>query len=287
VQIVAGAFHTLCLDNNGKAFAFGDNEDGQLGIGNTQRQDQPILISFFEELRIAHIRCLAERWDIKILTELAKGKTAYAKTCSLIFLEKLAKEKSPQQRASSLELISNQSWYHDPAQELLKTLTQLGEDTKNPKNDLTNLKRKAIEATTELVDQISLIEQCLLLVDVAKAYGNEENSPYGFISQEQGTSYGNTDCWATIMDCIKAKLKTLRDNAEKSGVKLTKQQYTDACTILNTHEKRNFTFDLFPADNAVNTPYELSSFKEEPANVQTIEDVPEEKQNLKPQAVFF
>jgi alpha-tubulin suppressor-like RCC1 family protein len=43
-----GLWHTLCVDENGGAWAWGCGEDGQLGTGNNSDQSQPTIISSLE-----------------------------------------------------------------------------------------------------------------------------------------------------------------------------------------------------------------------------------------------
>lgn len=42
--IAVGAFHNLALQEDGSLWAWGNNEYGQLGIGDTQPRSQPILV---------------------------------------------------------------------------------------------------------------------------------------------------------------------------------------------------------------------------------------------------
>lgn len=44
-QIVLGEDHTFIIDEKGNAYGFGNNERGQLGIGNTWEVEKPTLIS--------------------------------------------------------------------------------------------------------------------------------------------------------------------------------------------------------------------------------------------------
>ena len=44
IQISAGGFHSLVLDNNGKVYSFGYNSEGQLGLGNENDELNPKLI---------------------------------------------------------------------------------------------------------------------------------------------------------------------------------------------------------------------------------------------------
>ena len=51
--IFAGAYHTIFLDTNGKVYATGYNNYGQLGIDNTQNQNTPVHISYSPYVVIA------------------------------------------------------------------------------------------------------------------------------------------------------------------------------------------------------------------------------------------
>lgn len=42
--IAVGAFHNLALLESGEVWAWGNNEYGQLGIGDTQSQSLPVLV---------------------------------------------------------------------------------------------------------------------------------------------------------------------------------------------------------------------------------------------------
>ena len=42
--IAAGAFHNLALEEDGTLWAWGNNEYGQLGTGDTQTRSQPIRV---------------------------------------------------------------------------------------------------------------------------------------------------------------------------------------------------------------------------------------------------
>ncbi len=44
IQISAGNYHSLCLINNGRIYAFGDNKSGQLGLGDNDNRNLPKLI---------------------------------------------------------------------------------------------------------------------------------------------------------------------------------------------------------------------------------------------------
>ena len=44
-RIAAGGFHTLCVSAGGRVFAWGDNLNGQLGVGGTEDRVVPTLIT--------------------------------------------------------------------------------------------------------------------------------------------------------------------------------------------------------------------------------------------------
>ena len=46
-QVSAGYFHSLILCQDGSAYGFGGNEEGELGLGHEDNQLAPQLISFF------------------------------------------------------------------------------------------------------------------------------------------------------------------------------------------------------------------------------------------------
>jgi alpha-tubulin suppressor-like RCC1 family protein len=50
IQVEAGYMHSLALTNNGKVYAWGDNEDGELGTGNTDVYEAPVDITSNFEL---------------------------------------------------------------------------------------------------------------------------------------------------------------------------------------------------------------------------------------------
>lgn len=53
--ISAGAFHNLALEESGLLWAWGNNEYGQLGTGDTQPRSQPILVQGLSGLTLASI----------------------------------------------------------------------------------------------------------------------------------------------------------------------------------------------------------------------------------------
>ena len=58
VQIACGLKHTLALTNNGEIYAWGSNEEGQLGLGqDIKKEVKPKLISSLATIPIAFIAC--------------------------------------------------------------------------------------------------------------------------------------------------------------------------------------------------------------------------------------
>ena len=44
LQVATGGFHTVCVTEGGAAYSFGDNDSGQLGLGDTERRLVPTLM---------------------------------------------------------------------------------------------------------------------------------------------------------------------------------------------------------------------------------------------------
>ena len=58
VSIACGQFHTLALTNSGDLYSFGDNTNGQLGLGSTsEKENRPTLVKSLQGIPIAHISC--------------------------------------------------------------------------------------------------------------------------------------------------------------------------------------------------------------------------------------
>jgi hypothetical protein len=54
--IAVGAFHNLALSDDGILWAWGNNEYGQLGIGDTQPRSQPIRVEGLSDLSlVSHV----------------------------------------------------------------------------------------------------------------------------------------------------------------------------------------------------------------------------------------
>eukprot|EP00494_Astrolonche_serrata_P005540 UN05556 len=54
-MIAVGAFHNLALSVDGILWAWGNNEYGQLGIGDTQPRSQPIRVEGLSNLSLVDI----------------------------------------------------------------------------------------------------------------------------------------------------------------------------------------------------------------------------------------
>lgn len=62
--IAVGAFHNLALTVDGVLWAWGNNEYGQLGTGDTQPRSQPIRIEGLSELKlVSHIYLVSYRFS--------------------------------------------------------------------------------------------------------------------------------------------------------------------------------------------------------------------------------
>lgn len=53
--ITVGAFHNLALQDDGALWAWGNNEYGQLGTGDTQPRSQPIQVQGLSDLTLVGI----------------------------------------------------------------------------------------------------------------------------------------------------------------------------------------------------------------------------------------
>src|SRR5205085_22511 len=45
IQVSAGSYHSLILTNNGHVYSFGNNHDGELGLGSEYNKNRPTLIN--------------------------------------------------------------------------------------------------------------------------------------------------------------------------------------------------------------------------------------------------
>ncbi|WVZ15410.1 hypothetical protein V8G54_012976, partial [Vigna mungo] len=74
--IAVGAFHNLALQEDGTLWAWGNNEYGQLGTGDTQPRSQPIPVQGLSDLTLVDIA--AGGWHSTALTDegemIKKGK---------------------------------------------------------------------------------------------------------------------------------------------------------------------------------------------------------------------
>ena len=55
--IAVGAFHNLALQEDGTLWAWGNNEYGQLGTGDTQPRSQPIPVQGLSGLTLVCVLC--------------------------------------------------------------------------------------------------------------------------------------------------------------------------------------------------------------------------------------
>ena len=59
VRVIAvGAFHNLALLDNGTVMAWGNNEYGQLGTGDTQPRSQPVPVQGLSDLNLVSVLTL-------------------------------------------------------------------------------------------------------------------------------------------------------------------------------------------------------------------------------------
>ncbi|EFA76778.1 regulator of chromosome condensation domain-containing protein [Heterostelium album PN500] len=56
-QVQCGEKHTICLTKNGKVFTWGTSEYGQLGLGDTQKNCTPMLVTSLDKYHIIQIAC--------------------------------------------------------------------------------------------------------------------------------------------------------------------------------------------------------------------------------------
>ena len=55
VHAAAGSSHALCTPADGSLFAWGDNQTGQLGVGDTEERDVPTLITGLQGKQVVHV----------------------------------------------------------------------------------------------------------------------------------------------------------------------------------------------------------------------------------------
>ena len=73
IQISAGFRYSLALDNNGQIYAFGDNDAGQLGLGDKYNRDRPTLIP-----NLTHIIQIAAGYSHSLALALDNNGQIYA-----------------------------------------------------------------------------------------------------------------------------------------------------------------------------------------------------------------
>ncbi|GAM20383.1 hypothetical protein SAMD00019534_035580 [Acytostelium subglobosum LB1] len=56
-QVCCGEKHTICLTKNGKVFTWGTSEYGQLGLGDTQKNSTPMMVTSLDKYQIIQIAC--------------------------------------------------------------------------------------------------------------------------------------------------------------------------------------------------------------------------------------
>ena len=54
-KISCGNYHNFLLKNNGELFVWGDNKDGQLGLGDNESRNKPTLL--MKDEKISKISC--------------------------------------------------------------------------------------------------------------------------------------------------------------------------------------------------------------------------------------
>ena len=55
VYVTTGDNHTLCITADGSLFAWGDNERGQLGVGDTEDRHVPTLVTELQGKHVVHV----------------------------------------------------------------------------------------------------------------------------------------------------------------------------------------------------------------------------------------
>lgn len=59
-QISSGTFFNMCLSEDGELYSFGENNDGQLGVGNTKVYELPQKVESLKEIEIEFVQCGGE-----------------------------------------------------------------------------------------------------------------------------------------------------------------------------------------------------------------------------------
>merc|ERR1712086_937568 len=55
VYVAAGYNHTLCITADGSIFSWGSNDNGQLGVGDTESRHVPTLVTWLQGKRVVHV----------------------------------------------------------------------------------------------------------------------------------------------------------------------------------------------------------------------------------------
>eukprot|EP01084_Bolivina_argentea_P073237 132911_1 len=68
IYISTGIYHSLCIDNNGIIYSWGDGGYGRLGHGNSSKQQIPKQIEFFTKQKIKVVSCMYGYYHSAIIT---------------------------------------------------------------------------------------------------------------------------------------------------------------------------------------------------------------------------
>ena len=55
MYVAAGENHTLCITTDGSLFAWGGNDRGQLGVGDTETTSTPTMVTGLQGKQVAHV----------------------------------------------------------------------------------------------------------------------------------------------------------------------------------------------------------------------------------------
>ena len=55
VYVAAGEYHTLCITADGSLFAWGQNKDGKLGVGDTENRHVPTMVTGLQGKQVVHV----------------------------------------------------------------------------------------------------------------------------------------------------------------------------------------------------------------------------------------
>lgn len=86
VQVACGWSHSLCLSEDGRVFAFGDGEDGKLGLGNTLDFVVPFTVNHFINKNIKIAKIAAGHFHSAAIDEKGRLFTWGANTCGVLGL---------------------------------------------------------------------------------------------------------------------------------------------------------------------------------------------------------